>query len=109
MSELEEACATMLAISESPARQLKHQWVGNYKLSYILGEGSFGVVYEACHRNGKYRVAVKVLDLKHNTFDRQSVEAEINSNTRLLNHHVVRMHFWTKVTPPSCSVLLFSQ
>lgn len=72
----------------------------DYELLRLLGEGSFGAVYKAEHRDSKATVAVKVIPNGSNRSDEEKIKGEIDILSRCDSPYIVG-YFECFIRPPN--------
>ena len=68
------------------------QQLGNYRLSHLIGRGSFAEVYLGEHLHLNTQAAIKVLHTQFSSEDRERFYTEARTVARLVHPHIVRIH-----------------
>jgi serine/threonine protein kinase len=74
----------------------------DYELLRLLGEGSFGAVYKAEHRESKATVAVKVIANGSSSSDEEKIKSEIDILSRCDSPYIVG-YFECFISPPQAT------
>ena len=69
-----------------------------YEIGKVIGKGAFASVRRAEHRETGNKVAIKIIDRKHDASDAESLAQEISCMQRIEHPNCVMLH---EVDPPN--------